>query len=323
MRAWPRPTDQARQSKGPPEWQDAGCGDRAASCAVPARFGFSGRFMIVPPLRSLRSSSSDRSRRKPGLRPGFKSERQSRLDRCESGIVGIHRGKREEIARRAGRDDVGHIARRQGDRSAGADEPFHLGVMKRRLPATRACRAASSRVRPCRGSASSLCRRRTGSRRCRLPIHVRFRGCERSRAAAWVAAEPGIRMTAEAKVRVLAADVAAGLAAGRSGRMGSAPSEPTGHRWWSRSRPRRNCSQPHRIDGDPGFRNSSRRSSRLTPQPEPPLWPKAPCRSRSVGPPTIAMAVAVTIAVIASRDRRASRAGGPSCSAMCLWASPT
>ena len=68
--------------------------------------------------------------------------------------VGIHRGEREEVTRRARRDDVGNISGGQGDGAAWADEPLDLVAVKQlvdqaggealRLGAERASSSAAS-----------------------------------------------------------------------------------------------------------------------------------------------------------------------------------
>src|SRR5262249_34335997 len=58
------------------------------------------------------------------------SEQRLSQHEHQSGIVRVHRGEREEIARRSGGDDIRDVTRRQGNWSAGADEPFHLGLIK-------------------------------------------------------------------------------------------------------------------------------------------------------------------------------------------------
>ena len=86
-----------------------------------------------------------------GKRPVFRARPLVYLlMRPSLAIVGIHGGKGEEIAGRAGRDDVGHIARSQGNRAAGADEPLHLGTVKPRASeASLLCSASLSPERQC------------------------------------------------------------------------------------------------------------------------------------------------------------------------------
>ena len=66
----------------------------------------------------------------PAQAPGLRGLDELRHVIRSSGIVRIHRREREEVPRRSGRNDIGHITGGQRHRTAGADEVVELLVVE-------------------------------------------------------------------------------------------------------------------------------------------------------------------------------------------------